>query len=75
MRTEMLGFAYTAQHSDSRVLEQLIYKWAHSRHIIGEVLVENLSRLYESGWILTEREIRRDIARLMGGSYEEFMKK
>ena len=74
MRTEMLGFAYTAQHSDSRVLE-LIYKWEHSRRIIGDVLVENLSRLYESGWILTEREIRRDIARLMGGSYEEFMKK
>lgn len=31
MRVEMLGTAFTAQHSDSRVLDQLIYKWSHSR--------------------------------------------
>lgn len=31
MRFEMLGTAFTAQHSDSRVLDQLIYKWSHSR--------------------------------------------
>ena len=30
MRLEMLGSAFTAQHSDSRVLEHLVYKWAHS---------------------------------------------
>jgi hypothetical protein len=31
MRLEMLGTAFTAQHSDARVLDQLVYKWAHSR--------------------------------------------
>lgn len=31
MRVEMLGTAFTAQHSDSRVVDHLIYKWAHSR--------------------------------------------
>ncbi len=30
MRLEMLGSAFTSQHSDSRVLEHLVYKWAHS---------------------------------------------
>ena len=75
MRTEMLGFAFTAQHSDSRVLEQLIYKWTHSRRIIADVIVANLLRLFESGWLLTEEEVRRDVKRLLGGSYEEFMAK
>ena len=31
MRLEMLGTAFTAQHSDARVLDQLLYKWRHSR--------------------------------------------
>jgi len=30
-----------AQHSDCRVLDQLTYKWAHSRPIIAKVLAEN----------------------------------
>eukprot|EP00971_Amphidinium_carterae_P217463 4316942-Amphidinium_carterae.1 len=38
MRVEMLGTAFTAQHSDSRVLDQLIYKWSHSRAIIAEAI-------------------------------------
>jgi hypothetical protein len=33
MRLEMLGTAFTAQHSDARVLDQLVYKWAHSRYV------------------------------------------
>ncbi|CAE8697570.1 unnamed protein product [Polarella glacialis] len=31
MRVELLGTAFTAQHSDCRVLEQMLYKWEHSR--------------------------------------------
>ncbi|CAI5721384.1 unnamed protein product [Hyaloperonospora brassicae] len=30
MRIEILGTAFTSQHSDARVLDQLIYKWSHS---------------------------------------------
>jgi hypothetical protein len=29
MRLELLGFAFTAQHSDARVLEHLIYKYTY----------------------------------------------
>jgi len=75
MRMEMLGTAFTAQHSDARVLDQLIYKWAHSRAIIAGVVKEEVLKLCASGWTPTRWEIRRDVARLFGGSYEEFMSK
>ena len=75
MRIEMLGTAFTAQHSDSRVIDQLVYKWSHSRAIVGKVLVEEYQKTISSGWCITRQEIRRDIAQLFGGSYEDFMKK
>lgn len=75
MRIEMLGTGFTAQHSDARVLDQLIYKWAHSRSVIAKVLSNEYAKLCESGWTLTRAEIRRDVNRLFGGSYEEFTSK
>ncbi len=75
MRVEMLGTAFTAQHSDARVLDQLVYKWSHSRSVIAGVLAEEYAKLYESGWTASRAEIRREILRLLGGSYEEFMSK
>jgi hypothetical protein len=33
MRVEILGTGFTAQHSDARVLDQLVYKWHHSRQV------------------------------------------
>lgn len=75
MRIEMLGVTFTAQHSDSRVLDQLIYKWAHSRSVIANVLSKEYSKLIESGWRMTRGELRRDIRELFGGSYEQFMHK
>ena len=76
MRLEMLGTAFTAQHSDARVLDQLIYKWSHSRAVIAHVLCEQYTKLVYSGWTsITRSEIRRDVKRLFGGSYEEFMAK
>ena len=38
MRLEMLGSAFTCQHSDARILDQLLYKWKHSREAIAPVL-------------------------------------
>ncbi len=31
MRLELLGSSFVPQHSDARILDQLIYKWEHSR--------------------------------------------
>lgn len=75
IRTEMLGTAFTVQHSDARVLDQLLYKWTHSREVIGEVLAEHYSRLVKAGWCVTREEIKRDVWRIFGGSYEAFMEK
>jgi len=35
MRVELLGFGFVPQHSDARILDQLIYKWAHSRAVLA----------------------------------------
>jgi hypothetical protein len=75
MRVEMLGTAFTAQHSDSRVLDQLLYKWSEARRILADVLVEKYSALFDTGWRPTEAEIRRDVRRLLGGAFEEFLAK
>jgi hypothetical protein len=75
MRLEMLGTAFTAQHSDARVLDQLIYKWSHSRSVIASVLAEEYAKLCQCGWTTSRAEIRRDVVRLFGGSYEDFMAK
>ena len=73
MRLELLGTAFTAQHSDSRILEQLVYKWAHSRICISKCLEEQYTKLRRTGWIFTEEALRMDVWRLFGGSYEEFL--
>jgi len=75
MRMEMLGTAYTAQHSDSRVLDQLVYKWDHSRRVIADVLVHQYRLLETRGWPVSRADVERDVWRLLGGSYEEFMAK
>jgi hypothetical protein len=31
LRLELLGLSFTPQHSDARVLDQILYKWDHSR--------------------------------------------
>lgn len=75
MRTELLGLSYTPQHSDARVLDQVIYKWAHSREIITNVMMEKYLDLCATGWQPTEAEIRRDAAALLGGNFWEFIKR
>ena len=75
MRIEMLGLSFTPQHSDARVLDQLIYKWRHSREVIAFVLMEKYDDLAYSGWMPTEAEIKRDVADLFGGAFERFCKR
>ena len=57
-RVEMLGLSMTPQHSDARILDQLVYKWTHSRKVIAQVLVEKYGYLIDEGWRPTEDEIR-----------------
>jgi hypothetical protein len=64
MRLETLGLSFVPQHSDARVLDQLVYKWAHSRKIIGEVLTDKYADLAAAGWVPTRADIVRDINQL-----------
>jgi hypothetical protein len=74
-RLELLGPSFTAQHSDARVLDQVVYKWVHSKKILGDALFEKYSDLVESGWELEEKELERDIAGLLGGNFWAFLGK
>ena len=74
MRVEMLGTSFTAQHSDARVLDQLLYKWPHSRAVIASVLSAEYQKL-DPAWQLRLGDIQRDVERLFGKSYAEFMAK
>ena len=75
MRLELLGLSVTPQHSDARVLEQLIYKWRHSRRVIADVLKDKYRDLAATGWRLTEGEISRDVEALFGGAFEAFLRR
>jgi hypothetical protein len=71
MRLELLGLSFVPQHSDCRVLDQLVYKWDHSRRLIGEVLGEKYADLARSGWEADAGEIRRDAARLLPPAWQK----
>ena len=73
MRLELLGLSVVPQHSDARILDQLVYKWDHSRKIIANVLTDKYQDLLDTGWTLTEAEIERDAARLLGGAFWDFL--
>ena len=75
MRTELLGTSYIPQHSDARILDQLIYKWDHSRKIIANVLVDKYADLIDTGWPLTRAEIERDIRLMLKDNFLEFLKR
>lgn len=75
MRIELLGTGMTPQHSDARVLDQLIYKWDHSRMVIAGVLADKYADIAATGWHVTQDEINRDAADLFGGSFEAFLKR
>lgn len=73
MRLELIGTSITPQHSDCRVLDQLVYKWRHSRAIIGDALADKYDDLAATGWEPTRSEIERDVRDLFGGSLERFI--
>lgn len=72
LRSELIGLSFTPQHSDARVLDQILYKWEHSRVIIAKVLTERYESIVETGWTITEAEIERDVKGLLGGNFEAF---
>jgi hypothetical protein len=75
MRVELLGSSFVPQHSDARVLDQLLYKWRHSRQVLGKVLTDKYVDLARTGFEVTGKQIRRDAALLLRENYREFVKR
>jgi hypothetical protein len=74
MRLELLGTTFVPQHSDARILDQLIYKWKHSKAIIADVLINKYEDLYDTGWPLTEEKIEKDVKDLFGENFKNFIR-
>ncbi|HEX5884710.1 MAG TPA: hypothetical protein VFY67_09185 [Pyrinomonadaceae bacterium] len=72
-RFELLGQSFIPQHSDARVLEQLIYKWKHARRQIGDALCISYEQLLQNGRAVTRDEISRDVKRLFSENFNEWI--
>lgn len=72
-RLELLGPSFIPQHSDARVLEQLIYKWKHARQQIADALYETYRQLLNSGRAVTSEEISRDVNRMFSGNFNQWI--
>ena len=72
-RLELLGQSFIPQHSDARVLEQLIYKWKHARKEIADALSDSYEQLLNSGRAVAPQEISRDVTRMFSGNFNEWV--
>jgi hypothetical protein len=71
-RIEMLGTSFIPQHSDARVLEQVIYKWNNTRRTMARILPETYRLLSEDGRGVTREDIQRDVNRLFRSNAEDW---
>jgi len=71
-RIEMLGTSFIPQHSDARVLEQVIYKWNNTRRTLARILSDSYRLLLEDGRGVTRHEIQRDVTRLFRSNAEDW---
>jgi len=63
-RIEMLGTSFIPQHSDARVLEQLVYKWKNTRRTLLPILTQSYRTVMEDGREMTRHEIEHDVERM-----------
>jgi hypothetical protein len=73
-RLEMLGTSMIPQHSDCRILEQLIYKWTHSRRVIADILFNQYMELTLDGFPLTQRHIQRDVEKMFSKNFKKLVR-
>ena len=71
-RLEMLGTSFIPQHSDARILEQVIYKWRNTRRTLAPVLTNTYRLLAEDGRSVTRADIECDVQRLFRTNFQTF---
>jgi hypothetical protein len=72
-RIEMLGTSFIPQHSDARVLEQLIYKWRNTRRTLAPILAGSYRTLIEDGRGVTRQEVQRDVEKLLRSNFDKWV--
>ena len=71
-RLEMLGTSFIPQHSDARVLEQVIYKWHNTRRTMSKILAQTYRVLVEDGRPISRADIQRDVTQLFRSNAERW---
>ena len=74
-RMELLGTSFIAQHSDARILDQLLYKWDHSLKTIAKVLTDKYLDVAASGFNVTDAHIAHDVSLLLRENFREFLRR
>jgi hypothetical protein len=71
-RLEMLGASFIPQHSDARILEQVIYKWRNTRRTLATVLAASCELLAEDGRPVTRNDVQSLVTRLFRTNFEQW---
>lgn len=71
-RIELLGTSFIPQHSDARVLEQVIYKWHNTRRTMAPILTNAYRLLLGDGVEIPRQKIQRDVNRLFRTNFEKW---
>ena len=71
-RIEMLGTSFIPQHSDARVLEQVIYKWKNTRRTMTPILANSYRLLHDDGGEVTRGMIARDVKRMLRSNFQSW---
>ena len=71
-RIELLGTSFIPQHSDARVLEQVIYKWQNTRRTLAPILANCYQLLHADRTEITRQKIQRDVNRLFRTNFEKW---
>jgi len=71
-RIELLGTSFIPQHSDARVLEQVIYKWHNTRRTLAPILSNSYQLLFADGAEITRQKVQRDVNRLFRTNFEKW---
>lgn len=72
-RLEMLGASFIPQHSDARILEQVIYKWRNTRRTLAPILANAYRLLAEDGRPVSAGDIRQGVERMFRTNFESWV--
>ncbi|MFZ4453046.1 glucuronate isomerase [Salibacterium aidingense] len=73
MRLSQLGLRFIPQHSDCRVMEQLIYKWKHFKEVFSALMYDHYLSLEKKGVHITRHDIENDIHTMFQHNFWTFV--